>query len=104
MSTRNIGIDKLAARDDVNVDISVKSVEDAAEKDHRLRKDRLQFYAKELGPLWMGSVVFFLLFLLCGWTIVNPNSPPAHVDKAWQIIAPMASGLIGVLFGKALGK
>jgi hypothetical protein len=86
------------------IDFSIKSVEDADEKRHRLRKEFLGFLVKDVGPYGLAGLVVAVIGVYS--LIVLRDARLEVADREWarQSLTAILGGVVGVAFGKAAGK
>jgi hypothetical protein len=87
--------------DPKRVNFEIKTPEDPAERDHRLRKDFLSFLIKDLSA-YVVAVLIVIVVLIYGFVVlVVRDSSTEERSWAMSVLASILTGAVGYAFGKS---
>ena len=87
--------------DPKKVNFEIKTPEDPAEKDHRLRKEFLSFVIKDLSAYVLAILIVIVVLIYCFMVLVIRDSPSQERGWAMSVLASILTGAIGFAFGKS---
>jgi uncharacterized RDD family membrane protein YckC len=87
--------------DPKRVKFEIKTPEDPAERDHRLRKEFLSFLIKDLSAYVIAVLIIIVVLIYCFVALVIRNSSPQERGWAMSVLASILTGAVGFAFGKS---
>ena len=80
--------------------VEIKTAEDPAELDHRLRKEFFSFLVKDLCTYGVAILIVLVVLLYCFIVLVVRSSSPEEKNWAMSVLTSILSGAVGFAFGK----
>ncbi len=87
--------------DPKRVDFEIKTPENPAERDHRLRKDFLSFLVKDLSAYVVAILIVLVVLIYCFVVLVIRDSSAQETGWAMSVLASILTGAVGFTFGKS---
>jgi hypothetical protein len=81
--------------------VEIKTTEDPAEMEHRLRKEFFSFIVKDLGTYGIAILIVLVVLIYCFIVLVVRSSSPEEKSWAMSILTSILTGAIGFAFGKS---
>jgi hypothetical protein len=99
---KKFDINEALQREDVRLDLQLKTPEDDEEKKLRLHKEFLNFYVKDLAPYGLAILFVVAMGTYRFVVLIRSNSTPEEKQRAWAALSAILAGVVGVVFGKSL--
>jgi hypothetical protein len=87
--------------DPKRVNFEIKTPEDPAEWDHRLRKDFLSFVIKDLSAYVAAILIALIALIYCFVVLIIRDSSPQEKGWAMSVLASILTGAVGFTLGKS---
>jgi len=87
--------------DPKRVTFEIKTPEDPAERDHRLRMEFLSFLIRDLSAYVLAVLIIIVVLIYCFVTLVIRNSSPQERGWAMSVLTSILTGAVGFAFGKS---
>ncbi len=96
MSTpRKLDVNEILQREGMHAELSIKTPEDDAQKEQRLKIDFYTFIVKELCPYVLAFMIVLAVAIYCMKVLFSGAGTPIERDRAWTAVIALLTGVTG---------